>query len=274
MPKSKMTNRATLWSGTQFNITAFEGQQNAAKQKGWTCLGQLEECPETKRQHYQFAVKTGQVRMSEVCKTFQGAHIEVCRNKDALLQYVNKKETRVGELPPVSDLYPTLDATLTMFVQYLRDQERNPANDDEGFRTRLSGDKWLTIFDEWVENVAIAKQRLRIETLAINPATRSAVKRYMNGIYTRHSSEIREEESRQRDLTWERQTDRQTVEINVAEDSIQEDAGEHQEEDDEELPEEDSEQVGSVCSEDEDLWDCSQSDSSFSDESESGDEIY
>lgn len=267
-----MTNRATLWSGTQFNLTAFEGQQNQAKQKGWTCLGQLEECPETKRQHYQFAVKTPQVRMSEVCKIFQGAHMEVCRNKDALLQYVVKEETRVGELPPVSDLYPTLDATLTMFVQYLRSQERNPANDDEGFRTRVSGERWLTIFDEWVENVAIAKQRLRIETLAINPATRSAVKRYMNGIYTRHSAEIREEEARERDAAWDRQTDRQTAEINVAEDIIP-DAGQHQEEDDEELQEEDSEEIGFIYAEGEDFGDYSITDSSVTDEQESGDEI-
>lgn len=216
-----MTNRATLWSGTQFNISAFEGQQNSAKQRGWTCLGQLEECPETKRQHYQFAVKTPQVRMSEVCKIFQGAHMEVCRNKDALLQYVVKEETRIGELPKVSDLYPTLDIVLMKFVSYLRNKRSdNPAIDDEGFRMRLSGEKWLTIFDEWVENEAIAKQRLRIETLAINPSTRSAVKRYMNGIYTRHSTELREEEARERDEAWKRQTDRQTAEINVAEEDI------------------------------------------------------
>ena len=94
-----LTNKSTMWSGTQFNIKAFADQQNAAAQQQWTCLGQLEECPETKRPHYQFAIKTPHIRMSQVVKTFPGAHIEVCRNKDALLQYVAKEKLGLENSP-------------------------------------------------------------------------------------------------------------------------------------------------------------------------------
>lgn len=208
-----LTNKSTMWSGTQFNIKAFADQQNAAAQLRWTCLGQLEECPETKRQHYQFAIKTPHVRMSQVVKVFPGAHIEVCRNKDALLQYVVKEETRVGDLPEVSDLFPSLDATLIMFCKWA--MTKNIPYDREGQRIRLNGQAWLDYFDEWVDHVAIPKEKLRVESIAVNPATRSLIKKYMNGIYGR--TMLEREEKRLLEAKAEGpklhggQTDRQTA---------------------------------------------------------------
>lgn len=201
----KFENKSAWWSGTQYNLTAFPDQQNDAAQRGWQVRGQLEECPTTKREHYQFAINTGYgPRMSAVMKVFQGAHIEPARKEEALKNYVVKEETRVGQLPPVSNLYPTMDQTLDMFVQYIRDKRQRPNMDDEGFTCHLDGEKWLVLFDEWVNDVAIAKLCLRVETLAVNPATRSAVKRYMNGIFKRHMKE----QISKKDET-DRQTDRQ-----------------------------------------------------------------
>jgi len=237
---SDMTNKSTMWSGTQFNLKAFADQQNAAAQLRWTCLGQLEECPETKRQHYQFAIKTPHVRMSQVVKVFPGAHIEVCRNKDALLQYVVKEETRVGDLPEVSDLFPSLDATLIMFCKWA--MTKNIPYDREGQRIRLNGQAWLDYFDEWVDHVAIPKEKLRVESIAVNPATRSLIKKYMNGIYGR--TMLEREEKRLLEAKAEGpklhggQTDRQTAQEIVAPRGITSDASSSGDEDTEEQDEE------------------------------------
>jgi len=238
-----LTNKSTMWSGTQFNIKAFADQQNAAAQLRWTCLGQLEECPETKRQHYQFAIKTPHVRMSQVVKVFPGAHIEVCRNKDALLQYVVKEETRVGDLPEVSDLFPSLDTTLRLFCEWA--QYKHIPYDREGQRTRVAGQFWLEHFDQWVDTVAIPVNKLRVETIAVNPATRSLVKRYMNGIYGRTMLEKREQLDAQPAESLDGQTDRQTSENNISPRGITSDAsssgGEEDTEEQEEFSTEDGE---------------------------------
>lgn len=191
-------------------IEAFEGQQNLASAKGWTCLGQKETCPKTGRPHYQFAVKTPQVRMSEVRKLFQGAHIEEARNKAALEQYVHKEDTRSGDLPKISNLYPTLDQTLNLFVQFVRDMPKRPNASLEHATIYIDGQRWLDLFDHWVEREAIPKLRLRVETLAVNPATRSAIKKYMNGIFERHVNE-QNDKSESAVLVEDRQTDRHHV---------------------------------------------------------------
>jgi len=230
-----MKNKSTMWSGTQFNIKAFADQQNAAAQQGWTCLGQLEETKEG-RPHYQFAIKTPHIRMSQVVKTFQGAHIEVCRNKDALLQYVVKEETRIGELPAVSNLYPSLDAMLMRFCEWA--QYKNIPYDREGQRTRVAGQFWLEHFDTWVDTVAIPVEKLRVESLAVNPATRSLVKRYMNGIYGRTMLEKLHKLEAEQKESLEGQTDRQTSENIIPPRGITNDASSSGDEDTEEQGEE------------------------------------
>lgn len=225
-----------MWSGTQFNIKAFADQQNAAAQLGWTCLGQLEECPETKRQHYQFAIKTPHIRMSQVVKVFQGAHIEVCRNKEALAAYVGKEETRIGALPEVSNLYPSLDATLQLFCEWARFKAL--PYDRQGQRQRINGQAWLEYFDEWVDNVAIPVKKLRVESIAVNPATRSLVKRYMNGIYGRTVLEHNEKQAAEAQKSHDGQTDRQTGENIISPRGITDDASSSGDEDTEEQDEE------------------------------------
>ena len=56
-------------------------------------------------------------------------------------------------------------------------------------------------------------EALRVESLAVNPATRSLVKRYMNGIYQRSiTTRLLQAEKEARDAL-EGQTDRQTAGI-------------------------------------------------------------
>ena len=197
-----------MWSGTQFNLTAFEGQQNEAARLGWTCLGQKEDCPKTGKPHYQFAVKTPQVRMSQVRKVFQGAHIEEARNKAALEQYVNKEATRSGDLPKVSNLYPTLDQYWTLVYETLimgsTDKEYRvvPADDARWYRETRSKDQILAALD--YATAELIENGYRVETHAVNPQVRSAFAKFSTSLFKRAYAD--------------RQTDRQTTFSSVVED--------------------------------------------------------
>lgn len=182
---SGTSQRGQLWSGTQFVLEAFKDQQNEALRNGWTCLGQLEECPETKRKHYQFAVKTPQVRMSQVIKIFKGAHIEPARNKDALLQYVKKEETRIGSLPEASNKYPSADKFLNLVCQVLFDADNIPKK----FRLIISIGDWYSKMtdDDKLEALDYAtteliRQGYICELHAVNPQIRSAWKKFSTAI--------------------------------------------------------------------------------------------
>ena len=69
-----------------------------ARQKGWKVVGQKEMGKEG-TEHYQLYVHSTQQRFSGIKHAFPRAHIEVCRNPDAVKQYSQKDETRVGALP-------------------------------------------------------------------------------------------------------------------------------------------------------------------------------
>lgn len=78
-----------------------------ARSKGWKVHGQLEQAS-TGTLHYQLMVETPQTRFSAIKKAFPTAHIEICRNKQALSQYVSKTDTRVGNLVGENDKYPSV----------------------------------------------------------------------------------------------------------------------------------------------------------------------
>lgn len=66
MPE-KLKDKGSYFSGTQYVLNAFEDQRNNAARSGWEVTGQLEECPKTKRLHYQFMVHVpGQQRVAAV----------------------------------------------------------------------------------------------------------------------------------------------------------------------------------------------------------------
>jgi len=249
-----MSQRATCWSLTINNpVESDEEHINSARQKGWKVDGQLEK-GENGTLHYQLIVRTPQVRFSAVKKAFPRAHIEIARNPTALASYVKKEDTREGSLPDRSSLYPSQDQVLNMFVAWVRVQPDRPNMDREGFTTKADGETWLIYFDKWVNDVAIAKHFLRIETMAVNPATRSAIKRYMNGIFQRHMKE--QNIQTMAELDADSQTDRQTVNFSVAED-IQdaedpEESEEDNEEDDQETDDSDSDSASEVSSEESD----------------------
>jgi len=211
------TDRGTNWSITINNPSFMEDESIAlARQRGWVIDGQKEK-GENGTIHYQLIAKTPQVRFSAVKKLFPRAHIELARNVKALAQYVKKEDTRVSQLEAQSEMYPSLQKTWDMFAEYidtLCEKKSYPVWAD------YTTDDWLKIFDKFVGD-SIEKGYC-IETMAVNPQTRSAVKLYGRNIYIRSVDR--------------RQTDSQTnTDLNVAmdiqstttnEDSVEEEESE------------------------------------------------
>ena len=195
-----MTQRANSWSITINNPVASDEENIAlARQKEWKVEGQ-KEVGENGTPHYQLLVKTPQIRFSAVKKVFPRAHIEIARNVKALEQYVTKEETRVGQLPQVSELYPSLQKLWDMFYVYLMDRDSL----SELHLCKYKPDEWLSTFDNFI--CKMIEKGYVVETMAVNPQIRSAIKNYGFSIFLR--SKIR------------RQTDRQTDEKNVEVNSI------------------------------------------------------
>lgn len=89
--------RGTTWSLTVFDPAEYGMLQAKDAWPLWVkgAKGQEEECPSTGKHHWQVALLTEQVRWSSIHKWLPTAHIELAKNKQALLQYVNKPETAV-----------------------------------------------------------------------------------------------------------------------------------------------------------------------------------
>jgi len=91
---------------------------HTVRSKGWKVTGQMEEAPSTGTLHYQLMVETPQTRFSAIKKAFPTAHIEICRNKAALSQYVEKADTRVAGLVQENDKYPSIAKYWRLIYKY------------------------------------------------------------------------------------------------------------------------------------------------------------
>ena len=119
--------RATCWSITINNPTQEDYEAIKNLPAGWSILGQPEVGEKEGTPHLQLCLKTLQVRPSAVKKQFRRAHIEVARNPKALMKYVQKEETRAGELIQVKSQIPTIFEYQTIIAkQWIEDdfQER------------------------------------------------------------------------------------------------------------------------------------------------------
>jgi len=199
-----MTDRANTWSVTINNPTAEDEEAIAtAKQKsGWTVHGQLEQGEEG-TPHYQLMIKTPQVRFSAIKKQFPRAHIEIARNPKALASYVTKEDSRIGALP-TTDKYPTLnqfwDLVFAFHQSHLVKQMEYQGLETEEDR--------LVILDQSVNHLIC--QGYFVESIGVNPQTRSSAKKYLKAIFIRCEKHQRQ-----------RQTDRQKSDLNNVEVNIQ-----------------------------------------------------
>lgn len=164
------STRSTLWSVTINNPIQADRENIAlALQRGWKVTGQPERGAEG-TPHYQLAVKTPQVRFSQVKKAFPRAHIEVAKNPGALLAYVVKSETREGSLPVQQEFYPSLTKFWDLIYDHITEESGGPAEDaDEKFFS-------LRHFDNIVRNLIC--DGYHIETMAVNPQVRGSWQRF------------------------------------------------------------------------------------------------
>jgi len=171
------TSRGTAWSVTINNPTDSDEECiNIARQKGWTVIGQLEKGTDTGTVHYQLMVKTPQLRCSAIKKVFPRGHIEFARNTKALEQYVNKDDTRVGELKEQSDAYPSLSKFWTLIL----DDDSDEALDR---LMVLNKDQLLAYLDS--RSAELIATGYHVETLAVNPQVRSAFYKFAPQLHRR-----------------------------------------------------------------------------------------
>lgn len=181
-----MSVRANCWSITINNPTQSDEYCIAqARQKGWKVHGQLEK-GENGTPHYQLMLRTPQVRFSAVKSTFPRAHIEVSRNPTALAAYVQKDETRVGQLQLDQGKYPTQLQLFQWFSSYWYtvNQEKKTNN--------------LEIFDLMVaQKIA---QGYMIGAEVMNPQIRAFIKKFGDQLALRHRRSLDRQTDRQPEL--------------------------------------------------------------------------
>ena len=186
-----MTDRHSTWSITINNPTPQDDECiNLARQKGWKITGQ-QEVGENGTLHYQLMAETGQQRFSALKKAFPRAHIEPARRPQALKQYVTKEDTRVGQLSESQEHYPSLTKTWDLIYNLYNTHNKEGWNlcyEDECifYRDRdqeeLDADpmKW---FDCAVAQ--LISKGYHVESLASNPQTRTAWKKFYKSILLR-----------------------------------------------------------------------------------------
>lgn len=96
----RQTDKATWWSVTAFAEDEIKFLEDSSR---WPShikkiYGGREECPETKKIHFQGAIQLNTQQRLTWFKTFlPTAHFEVARSSEALKKYAMKEETAVGE---------------------------------------------------------------------------------------------------------------------------------------------------------------------------------
>jgi len=205
--------RATCWSVTiNMNTTKRETAEewiHTVRSKGWRVSGQIEQAPTTGTLHYQLMVETPQTRFSAIKKAFPTAHIEICRNKAALSQYVEKADTRVAGLVQEDDKYPSI-AKFWRLIYKFYDVEDDSGWDmcddqevmfcDADKQARLEKDPLAFLDDVTSE---LIREGYVVDHIITNPAVRSFWKKFYAAILFRT-----------------RETDRQTDTVVLATTSI------------------------------------------------------
>lgn len=134
------TARGSCWSITINNPTD-EDRTLLAQPPSWVknCVYQ-DELGSEGTLHIQGCLQTAQVRFSQVKKFLPRAHIELARNREALLQYVKKEDTAVeGTQRTTEGGYISMDVALMRVAEYAEDKQKFIM---EGDRTELDIQRW------------------------------------------------------------------------------------------------------------------------------------
>lgn len=186
-----MSGKASCWSITINNPTDDDNIQWAAlRNLPWVkeVKGQLEK-GENDTPHIQGMVRTEHIRFSQIKRALPRAHIEPAKNTQALSNYVQKVDTRVGTIPQVrvatqKDVQDTIcELVSTYGKQKYGDNfsiENIYFNQDEW----LVGKDWEYWLDQSV-NKLIIEGFYGVEFVMSNPQIRNAFKKYFVSILIR-----------------------------------------------------------------------------------------
>lgn len=140
------TTRSSCWSITINNPTEEDRNQLKSPPTWVKSCHHQDEIGDNGTLHIQGAVLTAQVRFSQLKKWLPRAHIEVARNRQALLKYVKKPETSVeGTQQDTKGGYISMEQALRNIAEHSQDME---AYFSSGDRTFKDCDAWKK-FEFW-----------------------------------------------------------------------------------------------------------------------------
>lgn len=205
------TQRSNHWSLTINNPTTDDHEHIArARQKGWKVTGQ-EEIGKEGTPHLQLHLATPQVRFSAVKKAFPRAHIEAARNPIALEAYVNKEDTRAGDLPSSQEKYPSLSKFWQLIASWVKacgwwneDEEqwtplayaRHTGKSTPPFGCEARGEFFMHVLDSCVET--LIHDGYHIDHF-YSPPNQNLWKKFHRAILPRALAEIAAQTDRQTD---------------------------------------------------------------------------
>jgi len=168
---TSQTAKSSWWSITAYNeeleyLLALQGGTADCPPQIKAIYGGEEECPTTKRRHFQGALNTPQVRFSAVKKLLPKSHIEPLRSSvEALKRYVLKAETAVGEKRSMKNYkYYTLESLLTKLAETFVEEmgeEWSIITDDNDHGFHIIAQKLLTPQNFFLVNLCSQPQTVR-----------------------------------------------------------------------------------------------------------------
>jgi len=200
------TGKASCWSVTINNPSDDDhAQWESLKTLPWIkqVAGQLEQ-GENDTPHIQGMVQTEYGRFFEKLKAaLPRAHIEIAKNKFALVNYVHKTETRIGEVAqyerPQTRIATQVDIQneLVMQVRVIapcKYPERWEASEGD-FQVFMNHHGWIVKRDAdwWIDqsvNALIRRGYFGVEFTMANNQIRGAFKRYLDSIIIRNLSAV------------------------------------------------------------------------------------
>lgn len=208
-PSCSANDRATAWSITWYPehsmdeaVAKLEVEEFAKRQlpPGWKLKGQFEQCPKTKRYHFQALLRTTQQRFKAVKRAMGNAHIEIARNVKALEKYVEKEDTRAATIVAAQHV-PTIWEYQTIISSQWNKETYNERWMEECNRADLRSaptpdpnDVALSYVDELVAT-DIENGRRGAEWIAINPMWRASWRKFWRSIIKRDGAAKQESSS-------------------------------------------------------------------------------
>jgi len=134
------SEKSTWWSVTAFNDEILLLENSEYPEFVAKVHGGREECPTTKKEHFQGALQCRrQVRLSQLKSWLPRAHFEPARDRLALKKYVMKEETAVGEKKTIDNnvQHVTMESLMVKMAHYW-DEEAFIEDWNKSENTKLS----------------------------------------------------------------------------------------------------------------------------------------